>query len=104
MVKKEIEEGKFWAVLSYFWILFILTLLLKKDNSFALYHAKQGLMLFILWAVIWILGWIPLLGFIIGVLGGIFLFILFLIGVYNALTEKTRPLPFIGRYGETLKL
>ena len=45
-VNKEIEDGKIWAFIGYWWILFLVPLLGKKDNKFALFHGKQGLVLF----------------------------------------------------------
>ena len=102
--KTDVEEGKFWAVISYLWILFIFTILLKKDNEYAMYHAKQGLILFICSLIVFILSKIPLAGIVIGILGGIAIFILFIIGLYNAVTGKKEPLPVIGKYGEGIHL
>ncbi|MEM5798050.1 MAG: hypothetical protein QW703_01895 [Candidatus Aenigmatarchaeota archaeon] len=111
MVKKEekpktskVEEDKFWAAISYLWILFIFTILLKKDSEYAMYHAKQGLMLFICSLIVMVLSWIPVAGFAILVLGSIAIFILFVIGLYNAITGKKEPLPVIGKYGEGIKI
>ena len=42
-----VQEGKLFAVISYLGILCVITLLTKKDNAFALFHAKQGLVLLI---------------------------------------------------------
>ena len=64
--EQEIREGKFFAVISYVCFLCIITLILKKDNRFALYHAKQGLVLFVLEVVAFILSIIPFLGWLIG--------------------------------------
>ena len=46
--EQEVREGKFFAVISYVSFLCIITLILKKSNKFALYHAKQGLVLFVM--------------------------------------------------------
>ena len=64
-----VREGKFFAVISYISFLCIITLVLKKDNKFALYHARQGLVLFVMEVAAFILSIIPLLGFLIGVFG-----------------------------------
>jgi uncharacterized membrane protein len=57
---KDIELNKSTAALSYVWILFLIPLLSKKDSKFCQFHAKQGLVLFILSLFAWfpILGWI----------------------------------------------
>ena len=49
---KEIQEGKMYAVIAYLGILCLVPLLLKKENKFALFHGKQGLVLFICFDVI----------------------------------------------------
>ena len=46
---KEIQEGKIFAVISYMIILCVVTLALKKENRFALFHGKQGLVILIFW-------------------------------------------------------
>jgi len=45
--KKDIEENKVAAALSYVWILCLVPLFLKKNSKFCQFHAKQGLLLFI---------------------------------------------------------
>jgi len=67
--EQEIREGKFFAIISYVVFLCIITLVLKKDNKFALYHARQGLVLFVLEVAAFILSIIPILGWLIGVFG-----------------------------------
>ena len=67
--EQEIREGKFFAVISYVSFLCIITLALKKSNKFALYHARQGLVLFVLEVGAFILSIIPLLGWLIGIFG-----------------------------------
>tara|TARA_B100000315_G_scaffold16484_1_gene14723 strand:- start:73 stop:399 length:327 start_codon:yes stop_codon:yes gene_type:complete len=46
-VKKEIKEGAPFALLSYVLFLWILTFIFQKDNRFALFHARQGLVIFL---------------------------------------------------------
>lgn len=58
---KDIQEGKFFALISYISFLCVLTLLLKKENKFALYHAKQGLIIFVGEVICFVLSVIPLL-------------------------------------------
>ena len=105
---KVVEEGKIWAIISYLWILFLVPLLAKKDNKFAVYHAKQGLVLFIasiiVWVVAFVLMFIPILGWIVGFILWILMFVLWLIGIINAATGKYSPLPVIGGYAEKLKI
>jgi len=102
----QVEAGKSIAWLSYFGILVIIPILLQKDNPYTKYHVKQGLMLLIA-SIIWsflsfVLGLVPIIGWIIYLLGWLFLFILTVIGIINALQGKEQPLPLIGKYAEKL--
>lgn len=58
----EIQEGKVFAVLAYLSILCIVPLILKKDNRFALFHGKQGLVLFIFEVAVFVIGVLPIIG------------------------------------------
>ena len=99
-------DDKLWAALSYLWIVSVLVLLLKKDSPYAYYHAKQGLVLFIVSTVGgFIAGMIPVLGwFLIAPLFSIAMLILLIMGIVNAVQGKMVPLPVIGSYAEELKI
>lgn len=103
-MSKDIEENKAIAAISYIGPLCLIPLLAKKDSAFAQYHAKQGLILFIAEVILSFLYGIPFIGwFLIAPLGGLFTFILFIIGLLNALGGKTKPLPLIGDFADKLK-
>jgi len=103
-VDSSVDNDKVFAVLSYFWILFILPLVMKKDSEFAVYHAKQGLILFIFSIIIGVASNIPFIGwFIIAPVGGVIGVILFIIGIINAWGGKKQPLPIIGKYADSFK-
>lgn len=106
--QSDIEENKLIAFIGYFWLLCLVPLLAKKDSPYAQFHGKQGLALAIAvtiwWVASWILGLIPVLGWIIIVLGNIVLFVLWLIGIINALSGKTNKLPIIGDLAEKIKI
>ena len=53
--KKDIDDGKSIAWLSYLSILFLVPLLLKPENTFCKHHAKQGLVITLIWIVAFIL-------------------------------------------------
>jgi uncharacterized membrane protein len=92
---EDIEKNKGIAAVTY--VLFFLPYLAAKDSKFAMYHANQSLVLLIL-AVAgnFVLGIIPVLGWILLPFFGIGVFVLWLIGVLNALNGKMQPLPLIG--------
>ncbi len=95
LTKEEIKEGAGFAALSYVGFLCFLTFLFKKDNAFAGYHARQGLVIFIAELVFC---FFPLLyspGLIL------FLFIS-LYGVYSALTGKLCKIPLVTKIAAKL--
>ncbi len=104
--KETMAEGqsKLWAFIGYLGILCLLPLLLKKDDAFAHFHAKQGLVLFLTGVILSIIMVIPILGWIVGAVGTLVLLVLWIIGLINALTGKQKALPLIGGFAEKLSL
>ncbi len=58
--EKGTQETKLFAAISYVGFLCIISLLLKKEDKFVLFHAKQGLVLFVFEVSSFILSIIPL--------------------------------------------
>jgi uncharacterized membrane protein len=53
--KKDIDEGKNLAWLSYLGLLLLIPLLVKPENTFCKHHAKQGIVILALWIAVSIL-------------------------------------------------
>ena len=103
-MKKEIDEGRFFAAISYISFLCIITLVLKKDNKFALYHGKQGLVMFVFEVATFIISIIPVLGWIIGMLS-ILIFTLFSVwGLLQALMGNSPRFPLISDIADKIVL
>lgn len=95
---KDVEENKLWAALSYISILSVVVLLTKKDSKFAMFHAKQGVVLFIASILV---GWLPFIGwFIISPI----VLILSLVGIIMAAQGKMWKMPVIGDLAAKLNL
>ena len=95
---KLIAAGCYLPVIS---ILFIIYSILKKvDNSFVVYHAKNGIALFVL-------SFVSIFAYIIPLVGGFISFI-FLIadiyGIYLALKGKTTYFPVVTALANLIKL
>jgi uncharacterized membrane protein len=104
-IDKEVEEGKIFAFIGYWWILFLVPLLAKKNNKFAYTHGKQGMVLFALEIIVWILSYIPVIGwFIIGPIGSIICIILAIIGMVKSLQGKYWKMPVLGDIAEKIKI
>lgn len=93
---KDIKENKLWAFLSYLGLLCLVPLLAKKDSKFAQFHAKQGLVL----AIGEFFIWIPFLGWILG----IFILVLWIIGLMNVSSGKMKPLPLVGEMAAKMNI
>ncbi|MEF3304093.1 DUF4870 domain-containing protein [Paenibacillus sp. GYB003] len=100
--RADIEKNKVMAILAY--LIFFIPLLAARDSKYAMYHANQGLLLFlvavginIVGAIIPILGWL-----IIAPLGNLLVFVFVVLGIVNAAGGQRKPLPIIGKY-EILK-
>ena len=107
---KETDEGKAFAILSYalsfVGLPFFLVPLITRNNDFALYHAKQCLVLWLAGIVVMVAMWSPLFLFLYYVTHlltsacGIFLLVLNIMGLINALNSATRPVPILGKFAE----
>ncbi|WP_416147466.1 hypothetical protein ACM26V_14660 [Salipaludibacillus sp. HK11] len=115
---KDVEDNKLMAVLAYLGILVLIPLLAAKESRFAQYHANQGLVLIIVaiasftglfiisTVATFVLGNIPVLGPLLGILLGTLLYfvawvglmVLMIMGIVNASKGKEKPLPIIGKY------
>ena len=86
------------AVVAY--ILFFVPLLTDaKNDPFVKYHTKQGLVLFIAWLITAIALQMPIIQWFSWILS-IFVLVLFIMGILNAVNGKEKPLPLIGQFGE----
>ena len=101
---KEINEGKIFAMVSYWFFLCILPLILKKDNKFAVYHGKQGLVLFIALVVVFILSIIPFFGpLLFRTLFFVYLLIM-LWGTIQVLRGKYTQIPIVSDIAKKINL
>ncbi|HEX2838490.1 MAG TPA: DUF4870 domain-containing protein [Phycisphaerales bacterium] len=103
----EIAKGKLFALLSYacnfinvpFWVV----PLFMRDNRFSLYHAKQCLTLFIFVVPAAIVSAILIYACVgIVLLPAVLItnVVFMVIGMMNVSNQLTKPLPFIGKFGE----
>jgi len=103
-VNKEIEEGKIFAVIGYLGILCLIPLLLKKENKFALFHGKQGLVLLIGEVGAAVINIVPILGQLIWILAVMVFGILSLVGIVQSLMGNYWKMPVIGEVAEKISI
>lgn len=91
------------AILAYI-IFFIPLLTDAKKDPFVKYHIKQGLLVFIAWVIVYIVGYfIPWQFWMIDRLLNLAVFILMIVGIIAASKGEEKPLPIIGKFGEQFK-
>lgn len=94
---EDIEKNKTMAGLAY--LLFFLPLITCPDSQFAKFHANQSLLLWITGiAGGFILGLIPIIGWILIPFFSIAVFAFGVIGLINGLNGKAKELPLIGKF------
>ena len=102
---EDIKKNKGMGILSYIGILFIVPLVAAKDSKFAMFHANQGLVIFIATIILsfaaGIISALPYIGFIgsiISSLVGIVAFIYEILGIISAAKGEMKELPYIGSF------
>ncbi|UCC95484.1 MAG: hypothetical protein JSW40_01730 [Candidatus Omnitrophota bacterium] len=102
LAEKEIREGAPFAALSYVFCLWILVFIFRKDNRFAHFHAKQGVVIFIGEVVFGFLSFLPLIGSLFRVIGLIIFLFASLYGIYASLTGKIAKIPVVSDIADKL--
>ena len=92
ITSEEVKEGVPFAVLSYVLFLWILTFIFKKDNQFAIFHARQGIIIFVGLLVCSVLKYVLIMGWLFNFLT----FVLAICALYGV------HLSLAGRYGRIL--
>ncbi|MFC1686982.1 DUF4870 domain-containing protein [Patescibacteria group bacterium] len=87
------SERKLLAAFSYVWIVSVIMLVMKKDDDFVRFHAKQGLVLFIASFI----AWIPFLWWLWFVI-----VVVWLIGFFKALSGERFRIPIIADIAEKI--
>lgn len=101
----DIQQNKVMAVLAYLSWLVLVPIIGAKNSPFARFHANQGLALaiaeIICWVVLGILVKLPMIGWIFGLVEGIFslvCLIFAIIGIVNAANGRAKELPIVGKF------
>lgn len=101
------NEGKNIAIIAYITIIGLIVAFVMnsdKKNTFATYHIKQSLGLALTGLVLGAIGMIPILGWIINILGIFVLLYMWIMGLVNAVNVQEKPVPLLGeKYLEWFK-
>ena len=102
--KPQSQQDNLIAILSYFGLLFLVPMLVVKDDPFVQFHAKQGLVLFIFEAATAIFAAVPIIGWVGAPILYIFWIVLSIIGITNVVKNRQEQLPIIGQLADKFKI
>lgn len=93
------KDNQLISFLCYFGILFLIPYLLRPNSDFVKFHSNQGLILLVAEVILNVVSeFVPFLGWLVGLVGGIFLFACFLKGLINVYHFEKKELPVIGSF------
>lgn len=96
MAARSVDSQKL-SILSYLGPLFLIPLLLRKDDPFTRFHANQGLLLFLAWALVNLASDIVFgLGWLIQLVGTVFCLVCVVRGIRSVFQGRLDKLPLIG--------
>jgi uncharacterized membrane protein len=102
-----VNEGKNIAIIAYITIIGVIIAFVmnnEKKEPFASFHIKQSLGLALTGLALGVIGIIPILGWIINILGIFVLLYMWIMGLMNAINGKESAVPFLGeKYKEWFK-
>ena len=88
------------AVLCYLGILVVIPLVTDaKNDPFVKFHAKQGLVLLVVWVLGSVFFWVPIFGWALWVL----VVVLTAMGIMNAVNGREKELPILGKFASNFK-
>jgi len=102
-----ITDGKNIAIIAYITVIGLIIAFVmnsEKKNEFARFHIRQSLGLALTGLALGIIGMIPILGWIVYILGIFVLLYMWVTGLMNAINKKEQPVPFLGeKFSEWFK-
>ncbi|NQT49672.1 DUF4870 domain-containing protein [Candidatus Kuenenbacteria bacterium] len=102
--KQEISENKILAALSYLGILCLIPILLKRDDKFVTFHAKQGLVLFFAEIIVWFVNIIPILGQMVWILASFVFLAVSIVGIVRVWQGEYWKIPFLHKYTKKINI
>jgi uncharacterized membrane protein len=87
------------GVLCYLGILLIIPYLMAKDDSFVKFHLRQGLVLLVIEAVLWVLGMMFMWQlYMLISFAQLAVLVLSIIGIVNVVQGHEKELPLVGQF------
>ena len=104
--KQEETDRKLFAFLATFLTIigFIIALLVKRDDDYVMFYAKQGLVLFIIQIIAHVASWLPLIGWLASTILWFFFLIVWVLAWINAISGEKRDTWLISNYAKKIKI
>lgn len=96
----EVDVPRLMVAISYVNILFIIPLLTQRRSKFAQFHAKQGMVLFIIELILPFIGWIPVIGWLLTVI----VILTAIVAIIRSYNGESWKIPFIYQWSEKISL
>ena len=97
MTEQLSNDSKLFAALSYLWLLSVVMLVLKKDDEFVKFHAKQGTVIFVVSIILW---FIPIIGWLLQIA----VLIAVVIGFLKAYSGERFKMPVVGDLADKINI
>ncbi|MBQ7066024.1 MAG: hypothetical protein IJN92_04320 [Lachnospiraceae bacterium] len=90
-------DKKATGIIAYITLVGLIIAFCAGDKEGAKFHLNQALAIWIVNLALTVLGWIPVIGWILSLVGGIFVFVCWVMGLVYAIKEEEKEVPLIGK-------
>lgn len=110
VTSKKSDDSKLFAFLAVLLSIigFLFAYMAKKDDKYVMFYAKQSLVLFFAWLIVWvaslILAFVPVIGHLIIAIAYVGLFILWIIGMVYAFSGEMKQIPLVGQFASKFNI
>ena len=89
---------KITSVVAYLTWIGLIIAFVAGDKEGAKFHLNQALVIWLAGTILGIVAVIPILGWIVGLVGSIFLFVCWIMGLVYAIQEQEKEVPILGKF------
>ena len=90
-------DKKVTSIVAYLSWIGLLIAFVAGDREGAKFHLNQSLVIWLAGIVLGVVMIVPVLGWLVGLVGGIFLFIYWIIGLVSAIQGQEKEIPLLGK-------
>lgn len=91
-------DKKMTGIVAYITLIGLIIAFVAGDKEGAKFHLNQALIIWIANIIVSVVGVIPVIGWIVSLVGGIFVFVCWILGLIAAIKEEEKQIPLIGGF------